>query len=927
MIQDDSDQNAMGASVDRRTFVRGAVATAVAAGLVGCGTDDLTTSSGGGGSYPGAGHSAHLAPEASYVRALGAVPEGVCNTVADQQCRTGVPTPGLRAVGAGVSVPGLGLPLGGIGAGSFMINQCGTFGPWDMGGQPTAGDWEKRNLPQAAFHIREEVAGRRGPTVRTLAVPHTNTAPDRRLGNVLPAWDTLDPGDGTYSVLFPFAWMDYDGFQAKISTKFWSPIISNEDERSSMPVAFFDMRVSNPTRKPIKLSAMFTFPNAPAFATGSTRTGFYSRYDTDHRNGISGVTLGADDPTNSPNAYKSEWAIAAQRFPGQAVTYCTSWNGAGDGSDIYAPFTHGRLPNGSIDASASAGAIAVSLTLPPRDTQTIRFALAWDFPQSVFRSTVWMRRYTAFLGGRTTPTNDYIPGSYPFRQAFAIATKELSRYDDSLRAVEAWWKPIADNPRVPVWLRKAALNELYHMTFNGAIWESGLVSTNLVGSIENGTVPRLGSAIPDTHIYYHKDAGGGGASANEVDMDSSGYLAFSKLFRSQELGQLRCLLQMVRQNPLGIGRVIQQTDQNTGPYITQGASFQRFPPTTPPIFGAPPPDSNDLGELFAPSGGDPFRDCPHKLIYRTYALIKFYDDKELLSYAYMPMMRALEYSQFFRPPGSHLPMDPPSNNPPNTMDQAVVNGHGIYNCGLYLLSLQILSTLTPKAAALGVPEATPAAQAAIDAELAAAKEEFERIFWNPATGRYRYCDGTGGITGRTGNIRGRFKPVPPPDAIWLESFAGQATAMELGLPDLINLDHAWTHLNNTLDQFIRFRDPQGKLMGGPIILQPDFSIYSSALNSTEIHEVIPGIAWLAAAGAYRIGKKVGDKGIMKKALKLAEGCAIRIYDDENAGLAFNSPESWYVEDVTVTRFPAYTRTRSVFSLLDAISPIAVKQPV
>lgn len=942
MDRDESKKVNPGAPIDRRAFVRG---TATVAGAASIGS--LLTSCGLGGSsgdgaagsslaWPPGKQLAQVAPEAAYTRIFGAVPAGVCNSLADQQCRTGVPSPGLRGAGAGVSTPGLGLPLGGIGAGSFMINQCGTFGPWDMGGQPTTGTWEQRTLPQAAFHVREEVlAGDGTLTVKTLAAPHENIAPDRRFGTVLPAWNTLNPGDGKYSVLFPFAWMEYAGFQSKISTKIWSPIISNEDERTSMPVAFFDMQLSNPTKKPMKLSVMLTFPNAPAFATGSRREGLYSRFDLDPVTGIGGVTLGSDSATNTPDTVKSEWTIAARPFPGQTLSHCTSWNGAGDGSDIYAPFSaaksDGNLPNGNIDGSATAGALAVSFTLAPGRTQTVRFALAWDFPQIFFGNNpnnraIWMRRYTAFLGGKTTPTNDYVQGSYPFNQGFGIAHKELTRYDDSLAAVESWWKPIAENPKVPAWLRKAALNELYHMTFNGSFWESGLVSSTIQTNAANGTSPRLGSVIPDTHIYYHKDAGGGGAPQNEVDMDSSGYLAFAKLFRGTELGVIRALLQMVRQNPIGIGRVIQQTFQNTGPYISQGASFQQFPPTTPPIFGAPPPNSNDLGELFAQSGGDPFRDCPHKLIYRTYALIKFYNDNDLLKYAYAPLMRALQYVQFFRPAGSHLPMDPPSNNPPNTMDQVPVDGHGIYNCGLYLASLQIMSALTTQAAGLGVQEATPAAKTALDQELAAAKEEFERIFWNPATGRYRFCDGTGGITGRTGNIRGRFKPVPPPDAVWLESFPGQLIVMELGLPDVVNLERARTHLNNTLDQFIRFRDPQGRLMGGPIILKPDFSIYPSSLNTTEINEVIPGICWLAAAGAYRIGKRVGDDGIVSKALQLAEGCAIRIYDDENAGLAFNSPESWFVDDTSVTRFPAYTRTRSIFSLYDAVSPIAVRQP-
>jgi non-lysosomal glucosylceramidase len=76
----------------------------------------------------------------------------------------------------------------------------------------------------------------------------------------------------------------------------------------------------------------------------------------------------------------------------------------------------------------------------------------------------------------------------------------------------------------------------------------------------------------------------------------------------------------------------------------------------------------------------------------------------------------------------------------------------------------------------------------------------------------------------------------------------------------------------------------------------------------------------------RIGRKVGDQSIVDKAMQLAEGCAIRIWDDENSGLAFASPESWFVDDSTVTRFPAYTRTRSIWSLYDALSSIAVMTP-
>ena len=314
-------------------------------------------------------------------------------------------------------------------------------------------------------------------------------------------------------------------------------------------------------------------------------------------------------------------------------------------------------------------------------------------------------------------------------------------------SVEAWWKPIAENEKYPLWLRRAALNELYELVFNATFWEAGLVDSTTPAAPGG---PRLGAEIPGTHLFYFIDAGSGGAAANEMDMDSAGYLAYTKLFPNIELGRIRAWLQLVKQNP--IGRVPQQILPGSGPYISATAGIQGEPADSPNIFGEPPPDTDDLGALFDPSGGNSFRDCAHKLIHRTFALYRETGDDGLAAYAYPTMLKALRRMYFFRPPGSHLPMDPPSNNPPNTMDQIPVDGHGIYNCMLHLLSLQILSTLTPKAIELGVPEATPAVQAEMDTELAAAKAEFETIFWNPTTGRYRFCDGTGGITGRVGRI-------------------------------------------------------------------------------------------------------------------------------------------------------------------------------
>lgn len=870
-------------------------------------------------------------PAATYVRTWGLAPDGPCETAADSECRTGRPT-GLRGRAGGMSVPGLGVPLGGVGAGSFHYNLFGTFGPWNMGGSQASDWWDMRTLPQAAFHVREEVVGAQGgPTVKTLATRHDHIAPQRDFDGVLPGWNQLAPGDGTYAALYPFGWTTYNVFRSSVSMRFWSPIVAGEDERTSMPVAFFDVELANPTDDVTDLSVMFTFPNASPHPDGTTRTGFYSRFDK-HRSGVAGVTLGADHATNTPDSHKSEWTIAARPQPGQKLTYATSWNAEGDGSDIYQPFSAtGELTDRGLDDSHSAGAVAVKVRLRPGQKTTVRYALSWDFPQVYYDGepegqAVWMRRYTEFLGAKSTDKNDYVAGSYPYRQAFTIARRELVRHDDSLAAVEAWWKPVAENSKYPVWLRKAALNELFGMVFNASFWEAGLVSNTI--PLPSGG-PRLGSDIPGTHLFYTIDAGSGGASANEMDVDSFGYLLYTKLFPNIELGRLRGWLQLTKQDRWG--RVPQQLVYGTGPIIAGTAANQGAPSaTSEPVFGKPPEGTDDLGALFDPAGGDAFRDCFHKLIYRTYALYQETGDKDLLAYGYPQMLRTLKHSQFFRPSGSHLPADPPSNNPANTYDQLIVNGHGIYNCGLYLLSLQILATVTPKARKLGVPEATAAVQKEMKTELTAAKAEFEEIFWNPETERYRFSDGTGGIDGRIGDIFGAKKPVLPKDAAFLDAFYAQCIASQLGLPPLIDLQRARKHWHNTLDAFLAPRTAEGTYTGPPIILDENLKPYpmdyyqgGSGRFVPEIADVWPGTTWMGTAAAVHIGRATGDNKLVTKALKMSEAVAAVLYDDgaTTKGHAFATPESWFVANVNISRYAAYARARAIWQLVDALDTV------
>lgn len=356
-----------------------------------------------------------------------------------------------------------GLPLGGIGAGNFMYNLCGTFGPWQL----KVGRYEERFLSQAAFHVREAWGDKDG-TVRTLATD-----------NVLPAWTRLNPGEGDYYALFPRGWCTYKAFQTDVSLQFFSPIIKDNYRETSLPVALFLFKIHNPTKSPAKVSVMFTFPNAPYTGPQNTplenvtepgapktlrgRHGLRNELVRDSNHDITAILMRAQDPSNPAETENSEWCIATA----SPASCATAWDGEGDGSDIWRSFAaDGELPMNALsqETRVPSGALCVATEVPVGATVTVPFALGWFFAQIEFGSgTRWWRRFTEYFPAGTG-------------QAFEITKDALLNWEPWLNRVEAWQDPIIRNPAYPEWLKQGTLNELYYATFGGSFWENGCIT-------------------------------------------------------------------------------------------------------------------------------------------------------------------------------------------------------------------------------------------------------------------------------------------------------------------------------------------------------------------------------------------------------------------------------------------------------------------
>ena len=779
--------------------------------------------------------------------------------------------------------PGLGVPLGGVGAGSFMINQAGSFGPWDFGGAYQNQDvapsqFENRILRQAAFHVSEQLAGEQ-TRIRTLAV---NAAP----WNQLPAaWHTLKAGEGRYSALWPFGWTSYTPFSAGVSMRFWSPIVAGNDELTSMPIAFFDVRLANTTDKVDRISTMFTMPNAPAHDTHTVRTGLTSRVQTDATTGVTAVTLSASSPKNTPDAKDSDWTIAAKPAAGQKVSYVTSWNSSGDGKDIYNAFSAGgHLPNKALDHSSSAGAIAVSATLAPGQVTTIPFALAWDFPQSNVPAAdtcnpfpgaaceTWsrdpnqyfMRRYTSFLGARETPRNDYVAGSYRFHQGFTIADRMLARHDASLELVRGWWGRIVKNAKYPTWLVRLALNEEIQMVFNQSFWESGLITKT------PSPATRIGSAVPDTHLFC-TSTGGNWDTCNEWDTDAWGYLAELLLWPSLERDRLRGVIQEAYQGVIGVGE--------TG--VTHNSATNALQPV--------------VGRL-------QFSDVPMATIFRSYAYYRRTGDNAFLKYAYPAMLQMMQVLQKGIRPPDHFPQDLPGQQ--DSYDAWHAEVHNIYNAQLWLLTEEIMIDATQRARALGVVQATPAIDQQLSEDLPQAKQEFETIFWNPVLGHYTMDPGGAGYQG----------------GYFVDRFFAQQIATTLGLPPLVPLEHEVQDLHNAYPQQMQNKKD------GHFIGPPNMAPEVGPTNPAQEQVIEEGEIWPASAMEYagtflQAGQAAKDPLLTKQGLEIAHALEYWMVEKVSLGFLFEEPGGWAYDDPSVYRSPSFNQERTTLGVLNTLDPI------
>ncbi|OUC15235.1 MAG: bile acid beta-glucosidase [Alkalinema sp. CACIAM 70d] len=772
--------------------------------------------------------------------------------------------------------PWHGVPLGGFGAGCIGRGSNGQFNLWHIDG----GEHVFQNFAGCQFSIFE--ATQNGTQAYALAT----AAPD---DGSLSTWqwypaatdrltpETPNPGN-CYSALYPRSWFEYrQPFQAEITCEQFSPILAQNYQETSYPIAAFLWTIHNPTDEPITVSILLSWENLAGWFTNAAKSPDVKVRDDgspvyeyvprlgesagncnqligdEHRIGI--VMGNRHDPTN-PTEGDGEWSIATLLNPLAEVTYHTRWNPAGDGSELWQTFAaDGTLAQVEDETPAIAGerigsAIAVKITVRPGKTRQIPFILAWDFPVMEFAEGVtYFKRYTDFFG--RTGSN-----------AWSIAKTGLKHYATWRDRIEAWQQPIVDQPDFPDWFKMALFNELYDLTQGGALWTAAS-ELDPVGQY----------AVLECIDYRWYES---------LDVRLYGSFALLMLWPKLEKAVISTF-----------ARAIPQQDdrrRKIGYYATIGVES---PDALRKVKGATPHDLGAPNEhVWEKTNYTSYQDCNLwkdlgsdfvLQVYRDY-LLTGASDREFLAECWDAIVETLHYLKQFDRDNDGIPEN--GGAPDQTFDDWKLQGVSAYCGGLWIAALeaaiavgQVLlqsQTETPYTTAIKPAIAT------FQDWLTDARSVYHDQLWNGAYYRIDRASGS--------------------DVVMADQLCGQFYARLLQLPDVVPPDCAKTALQTIYDAcFVKFNhylEAGGASGSDGRISEGDRTLGKSSLpigaangvkpnghpenpNSTHPLEVWTGINFGLAAFLYQMDFR-------RECWTITEAVVKQIY---NHGLQFRTPEA------------------------------------
>lgn len=795
--------------------------------------------------------------------------------------------------------PWHGMPLGGFGAGCIGRSPRGDFNLWHIDG----GEHVFQPMPACQFSVFEH----HHPSTNH---PSTDSELDTVQAYAL-CTDDLDRsalsrwswypsipqhttssdadssfeeiGTGHYHALYPRSWFVYQNvFKAALTCEQFSPILPNNYQETSYPVAVFEWTAYNPSDRPITLSILLTWENMAGWFTNTLKAPEITLrddgspiYDYQPKIGVSdsntnhwiesdhawGCVLGNREhlsiASEGPSEGDGQWAIATPAPDERtSVFYHTRWNPIGDGADIWQSFsTDGSLPSLQNPHPAESGeriaaAIAVRFTLAPGETRHIPFALTWDFPVTEFAEGIrYTRRYTDFFGSTGT-------------HAWAIAETALTSYKQWQHQIQAWQQPILDRTDLPPWFKMALFNELYDLTDGGTLW-SAATANDPVGQF----------AVLECLDYCWYES---------LDVRLYGSFALMMLWPQLDKAVLRAF-----------ARAIPQADDRQrviGYYYTIGAESpladRKTANATPHDLGAPNEHPWQKTNYTAYQDCNLWKDLASDFVLQVYRDFVFTGrtDIAFLAECWDGVVRSLHYLKTFDLDGDDIPEN--SGAPDQTFDDWRMKGISAYCGGLWLAALEAAIAIGTvlrdhsDSVIIGQDEYGASdieeAIATFESWFHQAQPIYQTTLWN---GQFYHLDSESHS-----------------DVVMADQLCGQFYAHLLGLPNIVPIDCAHSALKSVYQScFLNFYDGHFGIANG---VRPD----GSPVNPDDTHplEVWTGINFGITAFLIQLGCR-------DEAMTVLNAVIHQIYDN---GLQFRTPEA--ITTVGTFRACHYLRAMAIW---------------
>jgi uncharacterized protein (DUF608 family) len=399
-----------------------------------------------------------------------------------------------------------GVPLGGIGCGTFQLLTDGTVSRATINNnwtQPTG------DLKGCFAAVWTSAGGR----TQSMALKLKS-----EFG--LPAVSAID-----YRGIFPQALLDFPDARlpVSLSLRAYSPLVPHDVKSSALPVAIFVFTITNESRAPVEASIALSWENFLGVGGSAGKGAFAERVGNtvEHipaKEGIFGMRLasstrqGVDPPDRSRYNARGNYALLAQPPTQDTAVTQGGWNALDAAPGWWGQFAKDGTVSGTVGPAVDgsvhpAAVISMRVALKERETRELAFAVAWYTP----------RLYTdsgAEYGHIYEKT---------FEDANAVGRYALENRL-SLRALTEEWQNRLLRSSLPGWLSRKIVND------------AAPLFTHTILTRDSG----LGGTKPGPPLFaVIGTVGGGDGALGVMDRRLISHGLFSTFFPSLDVQELR----------------------------------------------------------------------------------------------------------------------------------------------------------------------------------------------------------------------------------------------------------------------------------------------------------------------------------------------------------------------------------------------------